>query len=588
MRNVALSLLLLVPLLAAGCFGPPSAAPDDSEERPLAFGPAMADPLAYGPFAVAVREFDAGTVLVGGAGPDHKDYEYEAPLRGFLHVPAGDGPFPVVVFEHGRHGWCGFMGRESFISPFGCEDEPWHNYPSYRGYDYLGQHLASHGYVVASIDVNWINARDGSYPYGMWARGELALAALDLLLAANASQVDLGLDGRLDLTRIGLMGHSRGGEGVVTATHVNRERADPYPIRAVVALAPTDFHARPALDAALLSIVPYCDGDVSSLHGLRTFDHTRYEDPEAAKIQLLVAGANHNHYNTKWGKEYVAGLYRDGDDAQAGRHRNAECDVSREQGGGRLTREDTWRQATLQINGFLRWTLGDETSLAPYFDGSTPMPDAVCPAGQGPCPEAVSVSAILPGHRWLFNATEDGALGFNNASVSFDGFATSAPCQMQDCDGNVYSAAWAFDLAWDAPATVRADVPTGLLTGMDVLAFRAGVPSQGDANEPDALVDVSVVVEAADGTRHAVAASKFSTALRHPPGETLDESAGDIPLSTGFTKVSYNMVRVPLSAFAVPPEDVVAVEIVFDRTPSGRILLADAWVQPDLRSAFDG
>ncbi len=420
----------------------------------------------------------------------------------------------------------------------------------------------------------------------MWARGELVLATLDFLSAADAGQADIDLDGRLDFSRIGLMGHSRGGEGVVTATHVNQGRDVPYQIRSVIALAPTDFHARAVEDAALLSIVPYCDGDVSSLHGLRTFDHARMDDPETAKVQVLVAGANHNHYNTKWGKPYVAGVVRDGDDAQAGRHMNPECDLSREHDGGRLTREDTWREATLHINGFLRWTLGGESSLAAYFDGSAGMPAAVCPAGQGPCPEAAHVSAVLPGHRWLFNATEQGILSFNDVSVTLDGFASESVCRRGDCDGNVYSDAWALDLAWDRLAGIHADLPAGLLVGMDVFAFRAGVPSYGDANAPDASVDVSVVFVDANGTRARVAASDFSHALMHPPGEVVEEQAGAIPVRVGTTKVAYNMVRIPMTAFDVRTEDVVAVEIVFDQTESGRLLVADAWVQPELRAAF--
>lgn len=169
MRRVPLLLLLVLPLVAAGCFGSGGVPADVADDPgPAASGPAMADPLSDGPFTISVREYDAGHVNVGGAGPDHADYEYDAPVRGVLFEPVGDGPFPVVVFEHGRHSTCGFEGREAYLSPpGGCEDnDPWYSYPSYRGYDYLGRHLASHGYVVASIDVNTVNARDASYPYG--------------------------------------------------------------------------------------------------------------------------------------------------------------------------------------------------------------------------------------------------------------------------------------------------------------------------------------------------------------------------------------------------------------------------------------
>ena len=60
--------------------------------------------------------------------------------------------------------------------------------------------------------------------------------------------------GRVDLDDVGLMGHSRGGEGVVRAALLNAARPRPYGIRALVALAPTDF-TRPTIPGVATSVI---------------------------------------------------------------------------------------------------------------------------------------------------------------------------------------------------------------------------------------------------------------------------------------------------------------------------------------------
>ena len=72
------------------------------------------------------------------------------------------------------------------------------------------------------------------------------------------------------------MGHSRGGEGVVWHVIVDRRRADPYGIDAVLPLAPVDFTRKTMNRVPLAVVLPYCDGDVSDLQGVHMFDDARY------------------------------------------------------------------------------------------------------------------------------------------------------------------------------------------------------------------------------------------------------------------------------------------------------------------------
>ena len=104
------------------------------------------------------------------------------------------------------------------------------------------------------------------------------------------------------MTTIGTMGHSRGGEGVVWHVIVDRERADPYGIDAVMPLAPVDFTRETVNRVPLAVVLPYCDGDVFDLQGVHFFDDARYRvaGDTKPKHTLTLYGANHNFFNTVW------------------------------------------------------------------------------------------------------------------------------------------------------------------------------------------------------------------------------------------------------------------------------------------------
>ncbi|MBB3235654.1 hypothetical protein [Phyllobacterium endophyticum] len=141
------------------------------------------------------------------------------PVKGRLFFPesprkASTTPerFPIIIFLHGMHSWFE---------------------PSYEGYDYLAKDLAEHGYVVVSIDANVINSTNFDDSSGL-SRAQLVLGMLDRLRQIDGfGQVDFGgnrgkldpLRGSLDFTRIGLMGHSRGGQGIVNTILFNETRS---------------------------------------------------------------------------------------------------------------------------------------------------------------------------------------------------------------------------------------------------------------------------------------------------------------------------------------------------------------------------
>ncbi len=232
------------------------------------------------------------------------------PLNGHICIPRGRGPFPLMMFAHGNH-------------------NPLEN--STPGYLYLCQLLASHGVIGATIDVNFLNG--GNFGEND-ARGIVHLEHLKQFRTWN-NTAGHQLHGKVDLNRIAIVGHSRGGEGVGHASFFNRLTSikpdiltpvvpldgsaglGPYGFNLTVAVAisPTDRQYQPLTGP---TVVPdsYClihgsrDGDVSTFEGYNTYNRAHavnaanptVSDGEL-KALLWVYGANHNQFNSAWPSE---------------------------------------------------------------------------------------------------------------------------------------------------------------------------------------------------------------------------------------------------------------------------------------------
>ena len=215
------------------------------------------------------------------------------PLNARVWRPDAPGPHPLVLVVHGNH------DMRDFSDP---------------GYDWLGELLASRGYVLASVDMNFVN---GGIRGENDARGWLLLKHLEAWQAFTEDE-DGPLRGVADMSRIALIGHSRGGEAVGHAAAFNRLKRYPddaslefdfgFAIRAVVAIAPVDGQYLPADQRVVVENVNYLvfhgshDGDVTSFHGLRQFNRVRFTDGgDWFKSAVYVYRANHGQWNTVWG-----------------------------------------------------------------------------------------------------------------------------------------------------------------------------------------------------------------------------------------------------------------------------------------------
>jgi hypothetical protein len=237
------------------------------------------------------------------------------PLNGHVCVPHGRGPFPLAIFAHGNH-------------------DPLAN--STPGYLYLCELLASHGIIAATIDVNFLNG----FNFGENdARAIVHLEHVKQFRIWDGSAAH-PLHAKVDLNRILIVGHSRGGEGVGHASFFNRLasiRPDtlspvvpldgsvglgPYRfnLAAAAAIAPTDRQYQPISGPTVVPdryflIHGSRDDDVSTFAGYNTYDRAHAVDlanPTVSdgkwKSLLWVYRANHNQFNSVWPSETPPGL----------------------------------------------------------------------------------------------------------------------------------------------------------------------------------------------------------------------------------------------------------------------------------------
>jgi hypothetical protein len=488
-------------------------------------------------------------------------------LTADVHYPTGlpGGPYPLVLFLHGNHSSCYLGGSALYQWPCGGGSTP---IPNYIGYDYIASDLASYGFIVVSISGNGVNVLGSNQvdDTGMRQRGELIEQHIDLWNTWNTTggaPFGSTFVGKVDLTRIGTMGHSRGGEGAVWNVIVDRERPDPYGIDAVLPLAPVDFDRETVNDVPMAVMLPYCDGDVSDLQGIHFFDDARYLEPgdPSPKHTVTIYGANHNFFNTVWspGGGYP-GAFDDG---------SSQCP-------GRLTQAQQRNAGATFVVSFFRRYLTHTMSQDPIWTGATP-------ASIDPARALVTYLAPDRPKRRLDvdRFTKAGSLTTDQpggdvmikhlvtktwCAETFGDPCVSGPHEGSDVHfpGNPQGV-----LGWkDGTGSIRFSLPVDVrdVSRFDALQFRGAVNPAYRVNNGIARQDLSIKLVDTKGHHATVSASSVgNAALKYPEG-----------LAKGLGHMILNQVRFPLSRFkAVDLTHVRSVVMSFTRTPKGTIDVSD-------------
>ena len=492
------------------------------------------------PVSISFGDDDfSGTDPKCGSNPSMVDMEVRVHFPGSGGVVAAGGPFPLVVFLHGQQ------------IP---------SIPGYEGYDYLGVLLASHGFIVASIDGrSLLNATIKS-------RGEHVREHLRRFVARNASGSGSFLEGQIDLSNVTLVGHSRGGESVVAAAEW--QRADPdagYVIAAIVAIAPVQFIGRFSFepniiihmrDVAYQIIHGAKDCDVCDFQGYRQYD--RAADiravGETLKSMVFVKDANHNFFNSVW--ETLEG---------------SDCG-----GGSVLSGNKARNLAQVYIHSFLQVVIKGDSQFREYLTGEAPNPvsnTTVALDFQAPSSEFMTIDHFeeFPGdaHDKKIN-TQGGKVKSKDMTYQEQRFANTEAAPRDSYKGETYGAYLGW-LMTSAKFKQRAPKAAPFNPGsMDHLSFRVGqiFRSSGSPNPPGANQDFLIRIKD-DGGGKSPKLKVSDFAPIHPPFPSLTSGSC-------ATKTVMNVVRIPLSAFTgIDLSAIKQIQFRFNQETAGEIVVDD-------------
>ncbi|MFI5555436.1 alpha/beta hydrolase family protein [Streptomyces sp. NPDC051738] len=523
------------------------------------------DPGKPGAYGTVTGEYDLDPVRLPG-------FTEPVEMRAVVVAPKNaDGRRPLALFLHGRHFTC-YTPQGDITGDWPCAagSKP---VPSHRGYLRDQRLLASQGYVTVSISANGINGQDwqaedgGAQARSSLVRQHLARWA-DWSAHPTTAPAAVRKSPRADLSRVLLVGHSRGGEGV------NRAAMDSlYPppaaqdgyhgpvrwrVRGTVLIGPTIFGQNPVPDVPSMTILPGCDGDVSDLQGEVYVDGTRgVSRGSALHSAVYMVGANHNYFNSEW-TPGQAEAPADDDFWHDEEQPDPVCSPGTRT---RLTADQQHKAGATYIAAAARLFVAGDDRVRPLLDGS---------GRRAPSADPAHVLTHAVGAKRGAGFLPDGKVTVSGARLcpAVDPAAAKACLSSETAGGSPHFARWETDrepgrravaLSWSAAgsaARIRPERPLSL-AGAKALALRVIVPP----NTTGTQLDVSVT----------------DTAGRH---RTLGRVKVDgLPGSDRTSSYWAREVRVPLGADDAAALDLKHVKFLelTPRTRSGRVWLMDAW-----------
>ncbi|MFD8362019.1 alpha/beta hydrolase [Streptomyces hygroscopicus] len=525
------------------------------------------DPGKPGSYRTVTGEYDLAPVRLPG-------FDTPVEMTAEVVAPKGaTGSRPLALFLHGRHDTCYKPGSEDGVTgDWPCADgsKP---IPSHLGYLRDQRLLASQGYVTVSISANGINAQDWqAEDAGAQARSSLVRQHLahwaDWAAHRSSAPAVVREAAKADLSRVLLVGHSRGGEGV------NRAAMDSlYPppaaedgyrgpvrwkVRGTVLIGPTIFGQNPVADVPSVTLLPGCDGDVSDLQGENFVDGTRgISRGTALHSAVYLVGANHNYFNSEWTPGEAAAPATD----DFGTDPEQPDPVCTPGAATRLTAAQQHKAGATYIAAAARLFLAGDDRVRPLLDGS---------GKRAPSADPARVLTHAVGGRRSGGFLPDGGVKVTGARLcSAVDPDLAVACLNPEAPGSSPHFAWwetepetgrgAVALKWSAPGTAARITPAKPLSLRDSqkLALRVFVPP----NTTGTKFDVSV------------------TDSSHRRATLGSVQVDGLPGSANTASYWARELRVPLSAATRAGLDlrhVTSLELT-PRSRSGRAWLMDAW-----------
>lgn len=579
--GVAANMALVAFILWPGVDGYLAAHTQPVADAVRAAAPRLADPGLPGPYAVQSCTYGSGTDLrrpeygakacwtapavdLDGALLDFprftRDYftwfwgfDFDrAPLNGRVWAPRdAAGPLPLVLVAHGNH-------------PMGDYSD--------GGYAYLGEHLASQGFLVVSVDENYLNG----FFLKDFGKAEMPVRAWVML--KHIQQWALWNDDpahpfyhKVDMNHIAVMGHSRGGEAAALAAAINGEDAlalyglpetlKGYAIRAVVSIAPSEGSYRingsePRIEGASYFLIQGAhDADAYMVNGIRQYGRVVLApDGSNFKAAVYLYRANHGQFNSGWGYG----------DAHPSWLLNTQALLSAAQ---------QQQEAKIFVSAFLQAALMGRDEYRALLQ----QPWAAL--AQAGIPD-VALGRYQDGRDQVLQSFENGAVhagDLEGVRLEPEGFTSAELETLYTRDPGIKQNNTALRLNWSqSGAELRVQFPAGLTGGAQGVRFIAAPAGEG---QPP--LDLTVVLVDAAGRRATLALGDAAALPVLLPAQLTKSPAVAtvLGMNRDFSQAErfLQSVRLPLERFSAEPDfdarTLTTLILRCDRLPAGEALV---------------